>query len=219
MSSPTPMTEATGGPYALSAAAASRPSQRKADILAALIWAGLASIRLASLLARPSLLQAGLAAFAVALALLYIIRRPARAQGPSYTFWLAAFGTFVPTSLMRPTGPGWPGLGDAVELAGLGLVFAALWTLNRSFGLAPAHRGLVMRGAYAVVRHPLYAGEIVGLAGYCLGYGSLLNVTAWIVVVVVQVARIAAEEKLLTQDREYQAYQQRVRWRLVPGLW
>ena len=40
-----------------------------------------------------------------------------------------------------------------------------------------------------------------------------------LILVVVQVARIAAEEKLLTQDREYQAYQQRVRWRLVPGLW
>ena len=220
MSSPIPMIEETQSPASLSApGTTSRPSQRKSDILAALLWAGLATIRLTSLLARPSVLQAGLAAFALAVTVLYIVRRPARTQGPGYTFWLAAFGTFVPTSILRPAGPGLPGVGEVVQLAGLGLVLAALWTLNRSFGLAPAHRGLVMRGAYAVVRHPLYAGEILGIAGYCMGYGSLLNVTAWIVVVVVQVARIAAEERLLTQDHEYQAYQQRVRWRLVPGVW
>jgi protein-S-isoprenylcysteine O-methyltransferase Ste14 len=200
-------------------AEAARPSRRKADVLAAFLWAGLAVIQVSALLTRPSLLQVGLAAFALTYPLLFIIRRPARAHGPRYAFWLAVFGTFVPVAALRPGGVGWPLPGEVIQIIGLGIILVAVWTLNRSFGLAPAHRGLVMRGMYRLVRHPLYAGELLALAGYCIGFASLLNWVAWAVAVVVQVARIFAEEKLLSGDTEYQAYQQRVRWRLVPGVW
>jgi len=200
-------------------ARASRPSQRKGDILAAFLWAGLAALRLALLLSTPSVLQGGLALFALTFPLLFIVRRPARAQGPQSTFWLAMFATFVPISLLRPNGPGWAGLGEAVQVVGLGLAVVALWTLNRSFGVAPAHRGLVTRGVYKLVRHPVYTGELLSIAGYCIGYASTLNWVIWVLLAVLQVARIFAEEKLLSDDVEYQAYQQRVRWRLVPGLW
>ncbi len=198
---------------------AARPSQRKIDILAAFLWAGLATIRVSLLLAKPSLLQAGLAVFALSLPLLFIIRRPARAQGPRSTFWLAVLGTFLPVGTLRPTGPGWQWAGEVVQLVGLVLILSALWTLNRSFGLAPAHRGLVTRGLYGVVRHPLYAAELLAMGGYCIGYASILNWVFWMVAAMLQVARIFAEEKLLSGDQEYRAYQQRVRWRLVPGLW
>lgn len=214
------MTRAADGFSPLSAPrVATRPSQRKADILAAFLFAGLAAIRISLLLAKPSLLQVGFTLFALTMPLLFIIRRPARAQGPRHTFWLAAFGTFFPIGTLRPTGPGWQLPGEAVQIIGFGIILVAVWTLNRSFGLAPAHRGLVTRGVYGLVRHPLYAGELLALAGYCIGYASILNWFVWAVVAVVQVARIFAEEKLLSEDHEYQAYQQRVRWRLVPGLW
>ncbi len=220
MSSPNPMTRASDELSALVVPGeASRPSRRKIDVLAAFLWAGLATIRLSLLLAKPSLLEAGLVLYALSLPILFIIRRPARAQGPPRTFWLAVFGTFVPTGILTPTGPGWLAPGEAVQFIGLFLILASLWTLNRSFGLAPAHRGLVKRGLYSVVRHPLYGGELLGVAGYCIGYASSLNWMAWVVAAAVQVARILAEEKLLSADPEYQAYQQRVRWRLVPGLW
>src|SRR5260370_25717649 len=157
MSSPTRMTKTAvdlSSPGAPGEAA--RPSQRKVDILAALLWAGLAIIQVSVLLVKPSLLQLGLAVFALTFPLLFIIRRPARAQGPRYTFWLAVFGTFLPVGTLRPADVGWLLPGEVVQLFGLVLVLSALWTLNRSFGLAPAHRGLVTRGLYGVVRHPLY---------------------------------------------------------------
>jgi hypothetical protein len=31
--------------------------------------------------------------------------------------------------------------------------------------------------------------------------------------------RLIAEERLLSTDADYVAYQQRVRWRLLPGVW
>jgi protein-S-isoprenylcysteine O-methyltransferase Ste14 len=128
-------------------------------------------------------------------------------------------GTFLPMGTLRPFGSGWPLIGEVVQATGLVITVLALWTLNRSFGSAPANRGLVTRGVYGLVRHPRYAAEILAIAGYCLGYGSSLNWLILTATVVVQVARALAEEKLLSEDREYEAYRQRVRWRLVPRLW
>jgi protein-S-isoprenylcysteine O-methyltransferase Ste14 len=196
-----------------------RPTQRKADISAALLWAVLGSLQVSFFLARPSVLQAGFVVFAVTIPLLFIIRRPAPASGPRYLFWLAMVGTFLPMGTLRPVGSGWPLIGEFVQATGLVVTVLALWTLNRSFGLAPANRGLVTRGVYGLVRHPLYAGEILTLAGYCLGYGSLLNWFILAATVAVQVARAFAEEKLLLEDRGYEGYRQRVRWRLVPRIW
>jgi len=198
---------------------AGRPSQRRADILAAFLWAGLATIRVSLLLARPSLLQVGLAAFALTYPLLFVMRRPARAHGPRYTFWLAVFGTFLSVGALRPSAMGWPLPGEIIQILGLGLILVAVWTLNRSFGLAPAHRGLVTGGMYGLVRHPLYAGELLALTGYCIGYASVWNWVVLIVTAAAQIGRIFAEENLLSDDHEYRAYQQRVRWRLIPGLW
>src|SRR5260370_32802509 len=201
MSSPTRMTKTAvdlSSPGAPGEAA--RPSQRKVDILAALLWAGLAIIQVSVLLVKPSLLQLGLAVFALTFPLLFIIRRPARAQGPRYAFWLAAFGTFLPIGTLRPDGVGWQVPGEVVQIMGLGIILVAVWTLNRSFGLAPAHRGLVTRGVYRLVRHPLYAGELLALAGYCIGYASVWNWLILAATAAIQVARIFAEEKLLAED-------------------
>jgi protein-S-isoprenylcysteine O-methyltransferase Ste14 len=214
------MTRVADSPSSLSASgAATRPSQRKADILAAILWAGLASIQVSVLLAKPSLLQFGLALSALTLPLLFIIRRPARAQGPRHTFWLAVFGTFLPIGTLRPGGVGWQVPGEVVQIIGFGIILVAVWTLNRSFGLAPAHRGLVTRGVYRLVRHPLYAGELLALAGYCLGYASVWNWLVLAATAAIQVARMFAEEKLLAEDGAYRDYRARVRWRLLPGIW
>src|SRR5437763_218817 len=45
--------------------------------------------------------------------------------------------------------------------AGLGLVIVGKLTLGRSFGIAPATRGVVIGGPYILVRHPIYAGYLL----------------------------------------------------------
>jgi hypothetical protein len=100
----------------------------------------------------------------------YLIRRPARAVSRRIDDWLLAFGGV----LFRPVGahPHWGvTAGLAVQLLGLCMCVASFLTLGRSFGFAAADRGLVGRGPYAVVRHPIYASYLLLQAGYVLEVG------------------------------------------------
>lgn len=60
-------------------------------------------------------------------------------------------------------------IGQVITGLGLLLVLWALGTLGRSFGIAPADRGLVKDGPYRFVRHPMYLGEPDLLAGAVIG--------------------------------------------------
>jgi protein-S-isoprenylcysteine O-methyltransferase Ste14 len=136
--------------------------------------------------------------------------------------WLLAFGgTFSPV-LLRPDGahPQW-GLstGLALQLVGVLLALWSLATLGRSFGFAAADRGLVSRGPYAVVRHPVYAAYVLLLAGYLFQSISLRNALVALLVIGCDVGRIRAEERVLAQNPAYPAYRLRVRWRMLPGVW
>jgi protein-S-isoprenylcysteine O-methyltransferase Ste14 len=152
----------------------------------------------------------------------FLIRRPARATARRLGPWLlAAAGTFGGL-LFRPTGahPGWGvAAGLVLQLAGLALAVTALVVLGRSFGFVAADRGLVTCGPYAVVRHPVYAAYIVIQAGYLVQSISARNVAVLVLVTGCNLGRAVVEERVLAGSADYQAYRQRVRWRLVPGLW
>ncbi|MND05457.1 hypothetical protein D3C83_262550 [compost metagenome] len=45
------------------------------------------------------------------------------------------------------------------------------------------------------------------------------NVVIFVVVTGFQLLRIAAEERVLVATSDYETYKQKVRWRLVPGLY
>lgn len=193
--------------------------RRKLDIVAALIWTALGSLRVAVFLAEPSLLQAGQVAFTLIIVALFVLRRPPTLQGSPASFWLAAIASLGPPLALRTAETGWPTVGLVVQQMGLILMLVAILTLRRSFGMAPAHRGLVMHGVYRYVRHPLYFAEFVAQIGFCIGYASVWNWTIFIVFAVLQVMRLLAEERLLASDADYVAYRLRVRWRLLPGVW
>lgn len=152
----------------------------------------------------------------------FLLRRPARAVTRRLSDWLLAFcGTFGGV-LLRPAGahPPWgveAGLG--LQLLGLAVCLASLVALGRSFGFAAADRGLVTRGPYAIVRHPVYAGYIVVQSGYLLQSLSWWNAVVVVFATGCNAGRAVAEERLLTRSGDYLAYRDRVRWRLVPGLW
>jgi protein-S-isoprenylcysteine O-methyltransferase Ste14 len=155
-------------------------------------------------------------------AVLFCVRRPPTLVSASIPIWIAAYvGTFG-SSLLRPGGPHSGGL-DAVGLflQGVAIVFGclSLAALGRSLGLVPAHRGLVMSGAYRFVRHPLYASYVLAGVGYLVQSPRLWNVAVLIVVWMCQVARIVSEEKLLGTDPAYRAYTLQTRWRVIPRVW
>jgi protein-S-isoprenylcysteine O-methyltransferase Ste14 len=74
-----------------------------------------------------------------------------------------------------------PALGLAVEAAGFGLAFWARLTLGRycTARVAVASgQPLVRRGPYGVIRHPLYAGLLLGVLGQALVLGRWRGLAA-----------------------------------------
>lgn len=75
-------------------------------------------------------------------------------------------------------------------------------------------------GLYSVVRHPMYDAVflIYGFAPLALGSYWMLLVNVYLIFVIV--FRILNEEKVLKKELEgYKEYMQKVRYRLIPGLW
>jgi protein-S-isoprenylcysteine O-methyltransferase Ste14 len=152
----------------------------------------------------------------------YVIRRPARAVSRRLDDWLLAFGGTFGGVLFRPIGghPHWGvTIGLVVQLLGLAVCVASFLTLGRSFGFAAADRGLIRRGPYAVVRHPIYASYLLLQAGYVLQSLAVWNAVVMLFVTSCNVGRARAEERLLGMNEQYEAYRIQVRWRLIPGVW
>jgi protein-S-isoprenylcysteine O-methyltransferase Ste14 len=106
----------------------------------------------------------------------------------------------------------------AVSAIGLLVVIIGKVSLGRSFGLMPANRGVVSTGLYRVVRHPIYMGYLVTHAAYCAANPTLVNLLILAVADLALLIRAVCEEETLALDAAYREYQQRVRWRVLPGL-
>ena len=152
----------------------------------------------------------------------YLIRRPARAVSRRPGDWLLAFGGTFGGVLFRPFGlhAHWGVVsGLVVQLIGLSICVVSFLALGRSFGFAAADRGLVRRGPYAIVRHPIYASYFLLQAGYVLQSLAAWNVLVMLFATGCNVGRAVVEERLLSTNAQYEAYRSRVRWRLFPGVW
>ncbi len=79
---------------------------------------------------------------------------------------------------------------------------------------------VVSLGAYALVRHPGYAGTLIAHLALPFALGSIWALVPAAVGTIFFVARTSREDRTL-RDRlvGYREYQARVRWRLVPGVW
>lgn len=109
-------------------------------------------------------------------------------------------------------------IGQVLQLGGIGLQVLAMLSLNRSIGIVAANRGVKTRGLYAFIRHPLYCSYTVAFLGYIINHPTPWNFGVYIVAVALWVLRLLAEERFLLQDPEYRGYAERVRSRLIPGV-
>jgi len=111
-------------------------------------------------------------------------------------------------------------------LISLGYAFAA-WALveNRFFYSVVCirtDRGHVVcdSGPYRFVRHPGYAGNILGLFGIVLALGSVWSLIPATVASIIAVIRTALEDQTLQADLPgYRDYTRRVRYRLIPAIY
>jgi len=109
--------------------------------------------------------------------------------------------------------------GDLMLGAGLLFAIASVAFLGRCFGVLPDVRGLVTRGPYRLVRHPLYLGELTAALGIVDGAQRWAPaLAAWLVCLGLQLVRTKYEERSLRAEfPEYAPYAARTK-RLIPGL-
>jgi protein-S-isoprenylcysteine O-methyltransferase Ste14 len=105
-----------------------------------------------------------------------------------------------------------------ISAVGLGLVVIGKMALGRSFGLVPANRGIVVRGPYTVVRHPIYTGYLITHIGFFMADPTGWNAAVILIADTALILRALMEERVLSADAEYQNYCRRVGWHLVPGV-
>ena len=115
-------------------------------------------------------------------------------------------------------------LGGALVIAGF---LATLLVFRENSFAAPVVRVQAERaqrvidtGPYSVVRHPMYASAVLYLLGMPLLLGSWYGLLAAPLMVLALAPRAVFEERLLRQQLPgYAEYMERVRYRLVPGVW
>jgi protein-S-isoprenylcysteine O-methyltransferase Ste14 len=119
--------------------------------------------------------------------------------------------------------------GTAVSVAGIvailiggGVAARAMWDLRS--GLSPFPRPiagapLIESGAYRLIRHPIYAGLVLGAIGWGLVTGSILAIATTGVLFLLFAAKSRLEEIwLLAMHPEYRAYERRTK-RLIPWIY
>ncbi len=112
--------------------------------------------------------------------------------------------------------------GDALVALGFVIVFrvfVANTFTSATIEIATEQR-VVDTGPYARVRHPMYAGALVLLAGVPLALGSLWGLLALVPISAVIVWRLLDEERFLTAHLPgYAEYRRKTPFRLVPRVW
>jgi len=124
-----------------------------------------------------------------------------------------------------------PQPGAMVSFLGLALYVAGWWILSLAMKINPfavpvvrlqqeRHQRVIDTGVYAVVRHPMYTGFAPFAIGPALWLGSYPAALLAIVPVAVLAVRSVFEERFLKQElKGYDAYMEKVRYRLIPFIW
>lgn len=118
-------------------------------------------------------------------------------------FWLIIFGLLIFT-------------------AGYLLFFIVLRTNSFASRIIEIQEGqkVIDSGPYALVRHPMYLSSVLVYFGMPLILGSFIMILPILVLPFALAYRILKEEKFLRQNlTDYDKYMEKVRYRLIPGVW
>ena len=83
-----------------------------------------------------------------------------------------------------------------------------------------AGQKVISTGLYGVVRHPMYSATLLMFLSMPLILGSWWGLIIQLVYPALIIVRLQAEERLLVQELDgYAEYRQKVKYRLIPGIW
>jgi protein-S-isoprenylcysteine O-methyltransferase Ste14 len=186
------------------------------DVAVSAVWLVYAGGYLRRAIDTRDPLGLGLMVFYTLVAVFFVLREPNRKECSKWETVLAVGAVFLPMLLLRPTGSGASVAGSVIQGVALLGILVALVSLGRSFGIAPADRGLVTSGLYRWIRHPLYATETLFYVGFLVSNPSWRNAIGFVMSLAVHVLRIHLEERIL---EGYEGYARNVRWRMMPFVW
>ena len=160
---------------------------------------------------------------AVLMAAMSLVRiAPKAARIDLHAFLSTIFPVFLLPCLLSAEGASsgllaWTGVG--LELIGVAVSQVARIYMGRSFGILPGNRGIVSKGPFGLVRHPIYAGWFILTVGYLASYPSWMNCLITLATLPFMMWRIRLEEDLLAADPDYRKYSRLVPSRLIPGVY
>ncbi|MGZ5054395.1 MAG: methyltransferase family protein [Methylobacter sp.] len=154
--------------------------------------------------------------------MLYFIRREPKALIEFPFAWLISIVSTLLPFLYRPIQeaflPELLNVGYYLQIIGVVAIIGSLLSLRDSIGIVPANRGIKIGGFYQLVRHPLYASELLFFSGYVLSNQSILNIVLLLLIFAMQYSRSRIEENFLINDPGYKLYISSTRYRFIPGL-
>lgn len=123
---------------------------------------------------------------------------------------------------VRP-GPGAAWTGVVLTAAGVALAIWARFVLAGNWSFNPAVKEsheLVVRGPYAVVRHPIYSGISLAVLGTAIAIGEVRGLVAFLLILIAWRIKWPVEERFMAEQfgDAYAAYRRRVR-AILPGVW
>ena len=124
---------------------------------------------------------------------------------------------------------GWSNVPPMISILANGLVFAGylitFWVLTVNSYLSrtvevDTGQKVITTGPYAIVRHPMYFGVALLYIASPLALGSYWAVLPALMILPLLAARIRNEEDVLLRELAgYAEYRQKVKYRLLPGVW
>jgi protein-S-isoprenylcysteine O-methyltransferase Ste14 len=191
------------------------------NLFMAVFWFRFVLISFYNVLQSGSWFGLGLLLFNSLLVFFFLTRRISSDTSARLSDWLVAWSTVILSMSLKPHPAGDPALqmiSLGLQAVGLSVMLYSLLSLGKSFGIVPANRSIILSGAYAWIRHPLYASEMVFYAGFLFGNPTVLNSLSIFVILLGQLWRVRAEENLLVKDIQYREYCLRVPYRFIPKL-
>jgi protein-S-isoprenylcysteine O-methyltransferase Ste14 len=166
----------------------------------------------------PFAIRLAVAALNGSVGLLFLLRSAPIAHGSNAAMVSAIPSIVLGGVALRVAPDLWP-LGSTIAFA-VATLFAivALGFLGRSFSVLPVRRELVTKGPFGVLRHPAYASELVMVIAAGSARAWWVGLVLGALTFVSLVPRIRAEEAGLEGDEGWMRYAERVRFRLVPGV-
>jgi len=113
-------------------------------------------------------------------------------------------------------------ISDIMVLTGYMIVFAVFRENSYASRVVDVEAGqkVISAGPYAIVRHPMYSGNLLMYGFTPLALGSYWGLTGSLIIFLVLIMRKRREEKFLSERLEgYREYLQKTRYRIIPGIW